>query len=244
MKLYIPAFLIFITLGFIQFNAQQKTSVPKSVQDSAYTYLTPTTDGIGKFYQGREIAHVMDATGGDWLERDTRSEEENTNQAIEKITLPANGVVADIGAGTGYYSFKLSAKVPKGKVYAVEVQDEFISYLKNKKRTLNDSVVQVIKGSFISPNLPDNSVDLAIMVDVYHELEYPQEMLRSISKALKSNGKILLIEYRGEDPAIAIKALHKTTVAQLDKELGANGFKLNYRGEFLPIQHFLLYEKK
>jgi len=244
MKLNIPASLIFITLGFIQCNAQQKTGVPKPVQDSGYTYLTATADGIGKFYQGREIAHVMGATGGDWLERDTRSEEENTNKAIEKITLPANGVVADIGAGTGYYSFKLSAKVPKGKVYAVEVQDEFISYLKNKKRTLNDSVVQVIKGSSISPNLPDNSVDLAIMVDVYHELEYPQEMLRAICKALKSNGKILLIEYRGEDPAIAIKALHKTTVAQLDKELGANGFKLNYRGEFLPIQHFLLYEKK
>jgi len=244
MKFNMHVFIIFLTLGFAQCNAQQKTGVIKSVQDSAYTYLTATTDGIGKFYQGREIAHVMDATGGDWLERDTRSEEENTNQAIEKITLPANGVVADIGAGTGYYSFKLAAKVPRGKVYAVEVQDEFISYLKNKKRTLNDSVVQVIKGSSISPNLPDNSVDLAIMVDVYHELEYPQEMLRSISKALKSNGKILLIEYRGEDPAIAIKALHKTTVAQLDKELGANGFKLNYRGEFLPIQHFLLYEKK
>ena len=244
MKLNIPAFIIVITLGFVQCNAQQKTGVSKPVQDSAYTYLTPTTDGIGKFYQGREIAHVMGATGGDWLERDTRSEEENTNQAIDKITLPANGVVADIGAGTGYYSFKLSAKVPKGKVYAVEVQDEFITHLKNKKRTLNDSVVQVIKGSSISPNLPDNSVDLAIMVDVYHELEYPQEMLRSISKALKTHGKILLIEYRGEDPAVAIKALHKTTVTQLDKELGANGFKLNYRGEFLPIQHFLLYEKK
>jgi len=244
MKFNMHVFIIFLTLGFAQCNAQQKTGVIKSVQDSAYTYLTATTDGIGKFYQGREIAHVMDATGGDWLERDTRSEEENTNQAIEKITLPANGVVADIGAGTGYYSFKLAAKVPRGKVYAVEVQDEFISYLKNKKRTLNDSVVQVIKGSSISPNLPDNSVDLAIMVDVYHELEYPQEMLRAICKALKSNGKILLIEYRGEDPAIPIKALHKTTVAQLDKELGANGFKLNYRGEFLPIQHFLLYEKK
>ena len=101
----------------------------------------------------------------------------------------------------------------------------------------------VIRGAEKSPNLPGNSVDLAIMVDVYHELEYPVEMLASIKMSLKKDGRLLLIEYKGEDPAVAIKPLHKTTVEQLNKELEANGFKLTYDGEFLPLQHFLLYKK-
>jgi ubiquinone/menaquinone biosynthesis C-methylase UbiE len=185
----------------------------------------------------------MGASGSDWLERNDRNEEENTELAIEKILIPATGVIADIGAGTGYYSFKLSRKVPKGKVFAVEVQDEMIQLLQQKKFTLKDSIVEIVKGGIMTPNLPANSIDIAIMVDVYHELEYPQQMLQALSKALKQNGKILLLEYRGEDASIPIKALHKTTVAQLNKEMNANGFTLVYKGDFLPIQHFLLYQK-
>lgn len=233
---------IFISISCIKCNSQQLTT-EKTVTKKFYTFKNASEDGIGKFYYGREIAHVMGAGGSSWLERSDRNREENTNMAIAKIKLPINGVIADIGAGTGYYSFKLAVKVPHGKVYAVEVQDEFITYLKNKKQTLRDSVVEIIKGSELSPNLAANSVDLAIMVDVYHELEYPHEMLESLFKVLKKDGKILLIEYREEDPEVAIKALHKTTVAQLKKELYANGFKLNFQGEFLPMQHFLLYEK-
>ena len=124
------------------------------------------------------------------------------------------------------------------------MQDELLYYLAQKKAALRDTVITVIKGSEKSPNLPANSIDLAIMVDVYHELEFPHEMLQSLKTALKKDGKILLIEYRGEDPTIPIKALHKTTVEQLKKELGANGFDLSYRGDFLPIQHFLLFGKK
>ena len=225
-------------------HAQQKTKEKELAKDSGYTFHKASADGTGKYYKGREIAQVMGAAGSDWLERQERQQEENTQLAIEKTPLAPNAAVADIGAGTGYYSFRIAAKIPKGKVYAVEIQDELISYLRNKKKLLKDSVVEIIKSGELSPNLPPNSIDLAIMVDVYHELAFPQEMLQAIRKALKTHGKILLIEYRGEDPSVPIKALHKTTVAQLNRELNANGFQLQYKGDFLPIQHFLLYEKQ
>ena len=233
--------LIFLCIFFTGCKSQQNTITKPIVKDTVYTYGKGSADGIGKFYKGREISFVMGAMGSDWLERDTRNLEENTKAAIEAIAVAPDAVIADIGAGTGYYSFRLAKKVPNGKVYAVDIQDEMIDVLKRKKAQIKDSVVEVIKSSVKSLNLPDNSVDLAIMVDVYHELEYPQEMLQALKKALKPSGKILLIEYRGEDPTVPIKPLHKTTVAQLSKEFQANGFKLSYKGDFLPIQHFLLY---
>ncbi len=229
---------------FTACQSQQKQPAAQPNTDTIYTYKNASADGIGKFYFGREIAHVMGAAGSDWLERGDRNKEENTNLAIAKINLPANGIVADIGAGTGYYSFKLSAKVPKGKVYAVEVQDEMIAYLNNKKVALQDTIVKIVKGTGLSPNLPLNSVDLVIMVDVYHELQYPHEMLQAISKSLKPDGKILLIEYRGEDASVPIKPLHKITIVQVTEELNANGFSLTEDGEFLPIQHYLLFSKR
>ena len=244
MKLKVIIILLCTCCCFANCNSQQNSIAPKPTKDSVYTYGKASVDGIGTFYMGREISHVMGAQGSVWLERDSRSTEENASLLVEKIKIPANGIVADIGAGTGYYSFKLSSKVPQGKIFAVEIQDEMINHLQNKKLLLKDSIVKIIKGTDHSPNLPDSSIDLAIMVDVYHELEFPAEMLQAIRKSLKFDGKLLLIEFRGEDPGLAIKGLHKTTVVQLNRELTANGFQLKYRGEFLPIQHFLLYEKK
>jgi ubiquinone/menaquinone biosynthesis C-methylase UbiE len=152
-------------------------------------------------------------------------------------------MVADIGAGTGYYTFKIAEKLPYGKVYAVEIQDELIRYLNTRKMETGSTNVVVIKGDSESPNLPESSLDLAIMVDVYHELQYPKEMLQYISKALKNDGKILLLEYRAEDSKVPIKPLHKMSVEQVNKEMAVSGFRLVYDGEFLPIQHFLLYQK-
>ena len=235
--------ILLSSLVFVLSTCSQpaKEQVGKS---KTYTYKTPDPDGIGKQYKGREIAHVMGAAGADWLERNNRNEEENSDSAIAKLPLLPNSVVADIGAGTGYYTFRIAQRIPAGKVYAVDVQDEFVQYLNDKKKQLKASNVQVVKGSEQSPNLPDTSVDIAIMVDVYHELEYPQEVLQALRKALKPTGRILLLEYRAEDPEIAIKELHKMSVTQVNKEMEANGFKLVERLEFLPIQHWLLYEKK
>ena len=243
MKISIVILLILSGHCFSPCNSQQKKMPSKLAMDSIYTWKKASADGIGKFYFGREISRVMGAEASGWLERDERELEENTKLAINKINLPANATIADIGAGTGYYSFRLSSKVPRGKVYAVEIQDEMIRYLRQKKATLKDSVVEVIKSTVRSANLPVNSTDLAIMVDVYHELEFPHEMLQAIRSSLKTNGQLLLIEYRGEDASVPIKPLHKTTIAQLNRELSANGFQLNYKGDFLPIQHFLLYKK-
>ncbi len=234
-------FFIFLVFAVTATGLSQPASKNK---DSVYLFKKGSPDGIGKWFMGREIAHVMGASGSDWLERTEREEEENPALAIDSIHVRPDAVIADIGAGTGYYSFRLAKKVPQGRVYAVEIQEELLQFLKNKKRERGDTVVSVIKSTSASPNLPDNSVDLALMVDVYHELEFPAEMLQSLRRALRKGGKILLIEYRGEDPSIPIKTIHKTTVAQMGKELGANGFQLVYRGEFLPIQHFLLFQKQ
>jgi ubiquinone/menaquinone biosynthesis C-methylase UbiE len=208
-----------------------------------YTYKTASVGGEGKFYLDREIAQVMSFDGAAWLERDSRQREENTELAISKLPIGKNSVVADIGAGTGYYTFRIAPKLPQGKIYAVEIQDDAIKYLNNKSRQLQNNNVIVVKGGKCSPNLPANSIDLAIMVDVYHELLYPQEMLQAIRLSLKPKGKLLLLEYRAEDSKVPIKLLHKMSAAQVNKEMKANGFHLVQRGEFMPIQHFLVYQK-
>jgi precorrin-6B methylase 2 len=220
----------------------QQVIAQKKKADSLYTYRDASSGGTGKFYMGREIARVVGPGSVAWLDRASRPQDENTQLAIDKIELPEDAVIADVGAGSGYYTFKLAPKVPKGKVYAVEIQDEMIAAINEKKKKLNNTNVEVIKGTVTSPNLPDNAVDLVIMVDVYHELEYPVEVLQAIRKSLKKDGQLLLIEYKGEDPKVAIRPLHKTTVAQLTKELGANGFNISYVGKFMPIQHFLLFK--
>jgi ubiquinone/menaquinone biosynthesis C-methylase UbiE len=226
-------FILFINLFFTAWSPQV----------DEYTHRTPSDGGTGKVYFGREIARIMDFSSSAWLERKTRQAEEHSDLTIEKLPIDQNSVVADIGAGTGYYTFRIANKVPHGRVYAVEVQDDAINYLKNKVGQLDIKNVTVIKGKEQSPELRENSVDLAMMVDVYHELLYPHEMLQNIRKALKTNGKLLLIEYKAEDPDVEIKPLHKMSVKQVTKELDANGFHLLQDGEFLPIQHFLLFGK-
>lgn len=215
-----------------------------AVSDSTYTYKTPHPDGTGKVYLGREIAHVMSASGAGWLERSTRQQEEDADAAVAALPLTPTSTVADLGAGTGYYAFRIARRVPQGKVYAVEIQDAFIASLQERARREGATNVEVIRGAEKSPHLPDTSVDLAIMVDVYHELSYPAEMLQALHKALRKGGYLLLLEYRAEDPSIPIKELHKLSVAQAKKELAANGFVLAEQKEFLPIQHYLLFQKK
>lgn len=239
-----PWLLILSLFVYCSVCCQSARNKPAVKGNTAYIYQSPSADGIGKFYKGREIARVMGAAGADWLERSERQMEENTDLAIDSMKLAPGSVVADIGAGTGYYSFRIASQVPQSRIYAVELQQELIDYLTNKKNLTGAKNVEIIKGDTLKVNLPDNSVDLAFMVDVYHELAWPREILQSIGRCLKPEGRILLIEYRGEDPSVPIKPLHKMTMTQLSLEMKANGFILERQGEFLPIQHFAVFRKE
>jgi ubiquinone/menaquinone biosynthesis C-methylase UbiE len=241
MKIIAIGILFFTCLGFCKTGDTAEDKSPH--QDSVYNYRSPSRHGIGKFYKGREIAGIMSAGGSGWLDRSTRQEEENSSLAVDLMKFPADAAVADIGAGTGYYTFKIAEKVKQGKVFAVEIQDRFINILNERISSRAIKNVEVVKGGTQSPNIPANSLDYALMVDVYHELEYPQEMLSAIRQSLKPGGKLILMEYRAEDESIQIIPLHKTSVKQLKKELEANGFKLVGQSDSLPIQHLLFFQR-
>ena len=200
-------------------------------------------DGIGKYYMNREIAGVMGHQAMMWLERPSREIQEQPDKTVEQLKLNNDDVVADIGAGTGYFSFRMAQQVPEGKVYAVDIQPEMldaIAFLKEEKNITN---VETILGREDNPNLPDESIDLALMVDAYHEFAYPREMMEGIFKALKPGGRVVLLEYRKENPMIMIKPLHKMTQKQVKKELKDVGLKWQTTKEFLPEQHFLVFNK-
>ncbi len=212
--------------------------------DQGYTFKNGDINGIGKWYMGREIAHVMGFQGIDWLERAEREAEENTAKLIRNMDIHAGETIADIGAGSGYHVFKMAPMVGEGLIYAVDIQDEMLAALRNKMQNGKHKNIALIKGSEKSVNLPENSIDKVLMVDVYHEFAYPFEMIASIEKALRPNGKLLLIEYRGEDDSGPIKKLHKMTEAQAIKEMQAAGMKLQRNINNLPWQHCMVFVKE
>jgi ubiquinone/menaquinone biosynthesis C-methylase UbiE len=202
-------------------------------------------NGIGTYYMGRQIAHVMGHEGASWLERTGRRQEEGTDLLLKELKLKPTDVVADIGAGTGFFSFQLAKKVPKGEVLAVDIQPEMITALQANKRKLKIGNVRPVLGSTANPALPADSVDLVLIVDAYHEFDHPREMGRAIRRALKpGTGRLALVEYRAEDPNVPIKRIHKMSVEQARKEMAAVGLELTETVETLPQQHLLLFRKK
>ncbi|MFN6572188.1 class I SAM-dependent methyltransferase [Dendronalium sp. ChiSLP03b] len=200
-------------------------------------------DGIGKYYMGREIAQVMGHTGAGWLERPSREAEEQPSKMIGVLNLKPNDVVADIGAGTGYMSFRIAPLLTEGKVIAVDIQPEMLEIIEFFKKEKNISNVEPVLATETDPNLPAASIDLVLMVDAYHELEYPQEVMQGIVKALKPGGRVVLVEYRGENPFITIKRLHKITQKQVRKEMQAVGLVWRETKNLLPQQHLMVFEK-
>ena len=215
-------------------------------KDSRYEYRKEhSRDGIGKFYMGREIAHVMGHQAADWLERPNREEEENPTKAIEALKLKPGEVVADIGAGTGYYSWRMAQKVgDKGIIYAVEIQQEMIDLIHTNMAKRKVTTVKTILGDIKDPKLPAAAVDTVLMVDVYHEFDHPYEMMENICKGLKPGGRVVFVEFRREDEKVPIKLLHKMTEAQVRREM--SGFPLEWVEtiEVLPIQHIIIFRKR
>ncbi|WP_420485338.1 class I SAM-dependent methyltransferase [Iningainema tapete] len=200
-------------------------------------------DGIGKFYMRREIAQVMGHTGALWLERFSREKEEQPSKIVSALNLKPNDVVADVGAGTGYMSFRIAPVLTNGKVLAVDIQPEMLDIIEFLKQENHVTNVEPVLATLKDPNLPPNSVDLALMVDAYHEFEYPREMMQGIVRGLKPGGKVVLVEYRGENPFIMIKALHKMTQKQVKKEMQAVGLIWRETKNLLPQQHLMVFEK-
>jgi SAM-dependent methyltransferase len=212
--------------------------------DKKYTFKRGNFNGIGKWYMGREIAHVMGFQGIGWLERSDREKEENVSNLIQNMRIKSSDTIADIGAGSGYHVFRMSPLTKKGLVYAVDIQSEMLMEIEKTKEFNKITNVETIIGSEKSIHLPKNSVDKILMVDVYHEFNFPVEMITSIKKALKPNGHLFLIEYRGEDLKVPIKKIHKMTEKQAVKELEAAGFKLKENIDNLPWQHCMVFIKK
>ena len=207
-----------------------------------YTYQIEDYNGIGKWYMGREIASVMGFEGMEWLERPERETEENVSNLIKNMSINLEDTIADIGAGSGYHTFRMALKAPKGFIYAIDIQEEMLSEISSRINNGYLKNITPILGSETNINLTENSVDKILLVDVYHEFKYPFEMMKSIKKALRSNGKIFIIEYRGEDPKVPIKKIHKMTEKQVVKEMKAIGLKLEVNMDNLPWQHCLIFE--
>lgn len=201
-------------------------------------------DGIGKFYMGREIALVMGHYAADWLERPERESEEHTDQLLNELRIKPGDNVADIGAGTGYFSRRMAKLVgPAGRVLAVDVQPEMLNLLTNKMTDLGISNVVPVLGSVTDPKLASSSIDLALMVDVYHEFDFPFEMMEAISRSLKPGGRVVFVEFRGEDPAVPIKPVHKMTEAQVRKEMAAQPLEWVETINVLPRQHIVVFRR-
>jgi ubiquinone/menaquinone biosynthesis C-methylase UbiE len=201
-------------------------------------------DGIGKFYMGREIAQVMGHQAADWLERPEREKEENSSQAIAALDLKPGQAVADIGAGTGYYTRRMAQLVgTNGTVYAVDIQQEMLDLLTNKLAELHIHNVKAVLGTITDPKLPAGSLDMALLVDVYHEFDHPYEMTEAICRALKPGGRLIFVEFRAEDPQVPIKPLHKMSRDQIKKEMSVQPLEWVEPIETLPWQHIFIFRK-
>ncbi|GAB4377792.1 MAG: class I SAM-dependent methyltransferase [Elainellaceae cyanobacterium] len=200
-------------------------------------------DGIGKFYMGREIAQVMGHRGAAWLERSSRVQEEQPDAVVASLDLQPTDVVADIGAGTGYFSFRIAPYVPEGEVLAVDIQPEMLEMIQFLKQENQVETIETVLGDEDNPHLAPETVDLALMVDAYHEFAYPYEMMVNLVQAIKPGGRIVLVEYRGENPLVPIKPLHKMTEHQVKQEMQAVGLVWQETKEFLPQQHVLVFQK-
>ena len=196
------------------------------------------------FYMGRRIAGVMTFEGADWLVRETREQEEQPEKMLDALKIAKGATVADVGAGVGYTSLRLSKRVgPEGTVYATDLQPEMIRMLRDNVRAAGATNVKPVLATSKETKLPDGAIDLILMVDVYHECPDPESTLKGLRKALKPGGRLVLVEFRGEDPDVPIRPEHKMTLGQARREVEPQGFTFKESFEELPWQHVIIFEK-
>jgi len=229
-----PCILLFAFLSLSMFSMGQ----------DRYKLRNGDPNGINKWYMGRQIAQVMSHYGIDWLEREEREREENTSLLLKNLAVKPGMFIADIGAGSGYHSVLLSKMVGNGKVFAIDVEPEMIAYL--NKRIKQEKLLRIVPvlSTEQKVSLPENTIDMMLLVDVYHEFSYPYEMALSMRSALKSGGKLVLVEFRSEDPTVPIKTIHKMSKAQAIKEFKAAGFAFDKNIDNLPWQHCMVFTKQ
>jgi SAM-dependent methyltransferase len=208
-----------------------------------YSHTSPSRDGIGKVYMGREISFTLDHRGIRWLERPERAEQEQPDRLVELLDLADDTVIADIGAGSGYLTFRIQPRVPLGKVVAVDIQQEMLATVEARRDELGVTNVETVLGTVTDPNLPDGSIDAALMVDAYHEFSHPREMMEGIVRALVPGGRVYLVEYRAEDPDVPMLPLHKMSERQARREMAAVGLEFVENRNGLPWQHILVFRK-
>ena len=237
--MFILRWIVYLSLAFGACGVRADTDL----ENSHYTAGPPNGDGTGKIYMGREISHVMGHLGAGWLERPERERQERTDLLIAGLSLSEDSVVADIGAGTGYFTFPVAARVAQGKVFAVDIQPEMLALIEQRKALESVVNVKTVLGAADDPKLPDGEIDLAFIVDAYHEFSFPREMGERLKASLKPGGQLVLVEYRAEDPRVPIKRLHKMSEVQVKQEMAAIGLDWVRTESYLPQQHVLIFQK-
>ncbi|MBI5775723.1 MAG: methyltransferase domain-containing protein [Verrucomicrobia bacterium] len=234
---------VFLLCGFtVVATAAEKGAATNA--PPRYELRAKSRDGIGKFYLGREIAHFMTHEGAPWLDRPEREDEERPDLVMAALKLKPGDLVADIGCGTGYFSWRMAQAVgAKGVVYGVEIQPEMLELLAKGMKERGVTNVVGVLGTTTAPQLPQ-PVDLVLMVDVYHEFDHPFEMMAAICRQVKPGGRVVFVEYRGEDPEVPIKKLHKMTEAQVKKEMAAQPLDHVETIRTLPRQHLIIFKKR
>jgi ubiquinone/menaquinone biosynthesis C-methylase UbiE len=236
-------------MAFMQSSVAVKFVVLALVACGAVTRCTAAEDDVipppAKEYKGREIAQTMHFLGAPWLTRESRDREEDCNTMLAALKVKPGDTVCDLGCGNGFYTLKLAELVgEQGQVFAVDIQREMLELLKDRAAEEKVTNIKPVLGTLVDPKLPEASVDLVLLVDVYHEFSHPEQMLTAIRKSLKPTGRVALVEFRAEDPDVPIKPLHKMSKAQIMKEFPPNGFKLVEEFDKLPWQHLMFFQRE
>lgn len=237
-----PLWTVFLMVSFPWLSEVAIVAAPGETTTDSATSKTESIPPPLTEYKGRRIARTMSYRGAPWLIRATREKEESCSELLKALHLQPGQVACDIGCGNGFYTLKLAKLVgEKGRVMAVDIQPEMLSLLKERAKSENVTNIKPVLSTVIDPGLAEASVDLILLVDVYHEFSHPERMLQALRKSLKPKGRIALVEYREEDPLVPIKPLHKMSKKQMLKEFLPNGFRLVEQYDALPWQHVMFF---